>query len=130
MSNAPSCLFELLAHSSDTHVYPTRGLFTVPKSRTDYGRRTVQNKAMTTWNTIPHQVTHESSKITFKKTAEKKTPYGTAGNLKQHKHRRIRTHTHTHTHTHTIAYALYTHVDMDFVLYIQYINIHTYTHIY
>ena len=38
MLNAPSCLFELLAHSSDTHAYPTRhatrGLFTVPKSMT------------------------------------------------------------------------------------------------
>jgi hypothetical protein len=44
MFNAPSCLFELLAHSSDINAYPTRhatrGLFTVPKSRTDYGRRT------------------------------------------------------------------------------------------
>ena len=39
--NATSCLFKLLAHISDTHAYPTRhatrGLFTVPKSRTDYG---------------------------------------------------------------------------------------------
>ena len=37
MLNAPSCLSKLLAHSSDTHAYPTRhatrGLFTVPKSR-------------------------------------------------------------------------------------------------
>jgi hypothetical protein len=45
MLTAPSCLFELLAHSSDTHAYPTRqatrGLFTDPKSTTDYGRRTV-----------------------------------------------------------------------------------------
>ena len=45
MLNALSCLFEHLAHSSDTHAYPsrhaTRDLFTVPKSRTDYGRRTV-----------------------------------------------------------------------------------------
>ena len=40
MLNALSCLFELLAHSTDTHAYPTRhasrGLHTVPKSRTDY----------------------------------------------------------------------------------------------
>jgi hypothetical protein len=38
----PSCLFKILAHSSDTNAYPTRhctrGLFTVSKSRTDYGR--------------------------------------------------------------------------------------------
>jgi hypothetical protein len=43
--NAPSGLSKLLAHSSDTHAYPsrhaTRGLFTVLKSRTDYGRHTV-----------------------------------------------------------------------------------------
>jgi hypothetical protein len=67
MLNAPSCLFELLAHSSDTHAYPTRhatrGLFTVPKSRTDYGRCTVLHRAMTAWNSIPHQVTDASSKI-------------------------------------------------------------------
>ena len=69
--NVPNCLFELLAHSSDTHAYPTRhatrGLFTVPKSRTDYGRRTVLRRAITTWNSIPHQVTHASSRIRFKK---------------------------------------------------------------
>ena len=35
------------------------------QSRTDYGRRTVLYKAMTTWNSIPHQVTHASSKIIF-----------------------------------------------------------------
>ena len=67
MLNAPSCLFELLAHSSDTHAYPTRhatrGLFTVPKSRTDYGRHTVLHRAMATWNSIPHQVTNASSRI-------------------------------------------------------------------
>ena len=69
MLNAPGCLFELLSHSSDTHAYPTRhatrGLFTVPKSRTDYGRRPVLHRAMTTWNSIPHQVTDASSKIRF-----------------------------------------------------------------
>ena len=45
MLNAPSCLSKLLAHSSDTHAYPTRhatrGLFTVPNSRTDYGRHCI-----------------------------------------------------------------------------------------
>jgi hypothetical protein len=54
MLNAPSCLSKLLAHSSDTHAYPTRhatrGLFTAPKSRTDYGRHTVLHRGMTTWN--------------------------------------------------------------------------------
>ena len=71
MLNAPNCPFELLAHSSDTHAYPTRhvtrGLFTVPKYRTDYGRCTVLHRAMTTWNSIPHQVTDASSNNLFKK---------------------------------------------------------------
>jgi hypothetical protein len=69
MLNAPSCLSKLLAHSSDTHAYHTRhanrGLFTVPKSRTDYGRCTVLHRATTTWNSIPHKVTYTSSKIRF-----------------------------------------------------------------
>ena len=67
MLNAPSCLSKLLAHSWDIHTYPTRhatrGLFTVLKSRTDYGRNTVLHRAMTTWNSIPHQVTDANSKI-------------------------------------------------------------------
>jgi hypothetical protein len=67
MLNEPNCLFELLAHSLDTHTYPTRhatrGLFTVPKSRTDYGSLTVRHRAMTTWNSIPHQITDASSNI-------------------------------------------------------------------
>jgi hypothetical protein len=67
MLNAPSCLSKLLARTSDTHAYPTRhvtrGLFTAHKSRTDYGRCTVLQRAMTTWNSI--QVTDASSKIRF-----------------------------------------------------------------
>ena len=57
MLNAPRCLVKLLAHSLDTHSYPTRhatkGLFTIPESTTDYGRRTVLHRAMVTWNSIP-----------------------------------------------------------------------------
>ena len=69
MLNALSCLSKLLAYSSDTHAYPSRhsrrGLFTVLMYRTDYGRCTVLHRAMTTWNIIPHQVAHASSKIRF-----------------------------------------------------------------
>ena len=65
--NVPIFLFKLLAHSSDTYGYPTRhatrSLFTISKSRIEYGRRTVLHKAMTTWNSIPHQVTYASSRI-------------------------------------------------------------------
>ena len=105
MLNAPSCLFELLAHSSDINAYPTRhatrGLFKVPKSRTDDGRRTVLHRAMTTWNSIPHQVTHARSTIRFKNQI-KNTPYGTAETVKQ------QTQAQTHAYTH-ITYTLYTH---------------------
>ena len=56
MLNAQMCLFKLLAHSLDTHTYPTRHaticVFPIPKSRTDYGRRTVLHRAMATWNSI------------------------------------------------------------------------------
>jgi hypothetical protein len=78
------CLFKILAHSSDTHAYPTRhatSLFTIPKCRADYGRCTVLHRAMTTYNSIPHQVTDASRRIRFKKQV-KKTPYGTAGTVK------------------------------------------------
>ena len=97
MSNAPSCLFTLLAHSLDTHAYPTRhatrGLFTVPESKTDYVKHTVLHRAMTTWNSIPHEVTDTSSKR-FKKQI-KTTPYGTAGNVKQQTLAQTLTHSHT-----------------------------------
>ena len=70
MLNAPSCLFELLAHISDFHKYhtihATRGLFTIPKSRADYGRRTLLRRAMTTLNSILHQVTQTSRKLNKK----------------------------------------------------------------
>ena len=52
-------------------VYPTRhatrGLFTIPESRTDYGRHTVLHRARATWNSIPHQVTDASGRIRVKK---------------------------------------------------------------
>ena len=68
--NSQKCLFKLLAHSLDTHAYPTRhatrGLFTIPKSRIDYGRRTVLHRALATWNSIPYQVTDASSRIRFR----------------------------------------------------------------
>ena len=81
----------------------SRGLFRVPKSRTDYGRCTTLHIAMTAWNSIPHQVTHASSKIRLKKT-DKNTPYGPAGNVKQHKHR----HGHMHTHINYYIRSIHT----------------------
>ena len=88
MLNAPSCLIELLAHSSDIHAYPTRhatrGLFAVLKSRIDYGRRTVLHRAMNTWKGGDCEATQTWAQ--------------------------------THAYIHTITYALYTHVHMDSVL--------------
>jgi hypothetical protein len=64
-------LFKQLAHSTDTHLYNTRhaarGLFTVPRFRTEAGKRTVLNRAMTSWNSLPAQVTQDSNKTSFKK---------------------------------------------------------------
>ena len=104
MLNATSCLSKILAHSSDPTRHATRGLFTVPKSRTDYGRHTVLHRAMTTWNCIPYQVTDAGSKIRFKKQKKRK-PNGTAGTVKQHKH----WHTHTH-YCNTVSPAIASYI--------------------
>ena len=94
--NVLSCLLKILAHGLDIHACPTRhatrGLFTVPKLRTDYGRCTVLHRAMTTWNSIPHHVTDESSRIIFKKQV--KIHLMEQRGL-QHKHGHIHMHTHT-----------------------------------
>ena len=62
----PNCLFKQLAHSLDTYQYNTshiaRSLFTVSRSRTEAGKLTVLSRAMTTWNTLPPQVTQDSNK--------------------------------------------------------------------
>jgi hypothetical protein len=42
-----------LTHSSDTHTYPTMGLFTVPKSRTNSRKCTVFYRAIIAWNSLP-----------------------------------------------------------------------------
>ena len=88
----------------DIHAYPTRhstkGLFTVSKSRTDYGRQTVLHRAMTTWNSIPHQVTDASSKIRFKK----KNTLWNSGDCEA-----TNIGTNTCIHTQTITSALNTH---------------------
>jgi hypothetical protein len=95
MMNAQSGLFELLVHSSDSHAYHTR------HATRGHKRHTVLQRAMTTWNSIPHQVTDASSTFRFKKQI-KNTSYGTAGAMKQQKHR----HRHMHTHSHTLCVIL------------------------
>ena len=97
--NAPSCLFKLLEHSSDTNAYPTRHATRIPKCRTDYWRRTVLYRAMATWNSIPHQVTDASSRIRFTKQIFLNTPYGTEGTVKRQ----------THEYKHMIRHEIYTH---------------------
>ena len=52
----PNSFHSQLTHSSDTHIYPTRhatrGLFTVPKSRTNSRKRAVFYRAIIAWNLI------------------------------------------------------------------------------
>jgi hypothetical protein len=52
-------------------------LSTVPRSRTEADKHTVLNRAMTTWNSLPPQVTQTSNKTRYK--PDKRTPYGTTG---------------------------------------------------
>ena len=98
---APSCLF----NSSDTHAYPTRhdtrGLFTVPKSRTDYGRSTVLYRAMTTWNSVPHQVTDASSGTRLKKQTKIHLMEQLGLWRDTHRYRHMHTNTNASTHTHS-----------------------------
>ena len=67
----PICLPSQLTHSSDTHTNPTRhatrGLFTVPKSRTNSRKCTVLYKAIIAWNSIPSHIAQINSKPGFKK---------------------------------------------------------------
>ena len=70
MLNALSCLSKLLAHSLDTHAYPTRHVTRSLHSsqvQNRLWRHTVLHRAMTTWNSILHPVSDATSKIRFKK---------------------------------------------------------------
>jgi hypothetical protein len=91
--NVPRCLYKLLGHRSDTQHTPQDKSPEVSSqsSITDYGRHTVLHRVMSTWNSIPHQVTDASRKT------DENTPYGTAGTVKRH----TGTDTHTHDTTHT-----------------------------
>ena len=64
--NIPSCLHRQLTHSSDTHTYPTRhatrGLFTVPKFKTNSRKRTVLHRAIIAWNSVPSHIAQINSK--------------------------------------------------------------------
>ena len=65
------CLHSQFTHSSDTHTYPTRhvtrGLFTVPKSRTNSRKRTVLYRAIISWNSIASHIAQMNSKPGFEK---------------------------------------------------------------
>ena len=66
-----NCLHSQLTHSSDTHTYPTRhatrGLFIVPKSRTNSIKRTVLYRALIAWNFLPSHIAQINSKPGLKK---------------------------------------------------------------
>ena len=86
-----------LADLKNRHNFNDKAWLHTNLNRTNYGRRTVVHRAMTTWNSIPHQVTCASSKIKFQKQI-KNTPYGTAGTVKRHAYKRWHTHC-IHTYT-------------------------------
>ena len=66
-----NCLHSQLTHSSDTHTYPTRhatrGLFTVPKSRTNSRKSTVLCRVLIAWNFLLSYIAQINSKPCFKK---------------------------------------------------------------
>ena len=85
-----------------------RGLFTVHKSRTDYGRRTVLHRATTTWNSIPHQVTDANSMIRLKNM--EKYALCNSGDCEE-THTKVQTHAYAHrrlnthsTHTYIVIF--------------------------
>jgi hypothetical protein len=45
--------------------YPTRGLYTVPRSKTNPQQRTVLYRAMMAWNSLPSTINQANSKITL-----------------------------------------------------------------
>ena len=80
-----NCLHSQLTQSSDTHTYQTRhatrGLFTVPESRTNSRKRTILYRALIAWNFIPSHIALINSKPGVKKlikqhlTAQHLSPY-------------------------------------------------------
>jgi hypothetical protein len=67
----PNCSHNQLTHSSDTHTYPTRhatrGLFTVPKSKTNSRKRTVLYRALIAGDFLPSHIAQINSKPGLKK---------------------------------------------------------------
>ena len=72
-------LHRQITHRTDTHTYPirhgTRGLFTVPRSRTNSRKRPVLYRAMSAWNSLPSYSASEQQ-TWFQKT-NKATHHGT-----------------------------------------------------
>jgi hypothetical protein len=68
-----------LTHSSVTHIYPsrhaTRGLFTVPKSRTNSRKPTVLYRGIIALNSVPSHIA-QMNRPSLKKT-DKAIPHGT-----------------------------------------------------
>ena len=62
------------------HTYPnrhaTRGLFKVPKSRTNSRKHTVLYRALIAWNFLPSHIVQINSRPGLKKQ-DKATPHGT-----------------------------------------------------
>ena len=66
----PNCLYSQLTFSSNTHKYSTRhatrGLFKVPRARTQSMQRTVLYRGMVAWNSLPAEIAKAHNKSSFK----------------------------------------------------------------
>jgi hypothetical protein len=92
-------------HTARTPIHTPQDMSPEVSSQSPSPEQTLLHRAMTTWNSIQHQVTHARTKIRFLKT-DTNAPYGTAGTVKQHiigTDTRIQTHDNIgtiHTRTH------------------------------
>lgn len=67
----PTCLYKQLTPSSKIHTYKTRhatrGCYQIPKAKTESMKSTVLYRAMAAWNTLPDQISKETTKASFKR---------------------------------------------------------------
>jgi hypothetical protein len=77
----PNGLHSQLTRSADTHTYftrhATRGLFTIPRSRTNESEHIVLYTAMSAWNSLPSYIAQVNNTPGLKNT-NIATPHGTA----------------------------------------------------
>ena len=71
LSKIPNVLYHQFLYSSNSHNFNTRhasrGCFSLPVSKTNARQRTMMYRGMKTWNSLPSNITHLTSKTVFKK---------------------------------------------------------------